>query len=122
MLLQGKRLHLRRGQVLKKLGALLKFRSHLNLHGGLLEVPDLFWNDAELEANFNDLSNLLDIKKRVAILNKKLDYANEIAVLLRDYLSEKHSFSLEWCIISLISLEIVFQFIHFVKETKGHAQ
>lgn len=107
LLLEGKRLPLSRREVLKKLGGLMKFRSTLNLHSGLLEVPDLFWENANQEECYKSIAASLDIGKRVNILNKKLDYANEIAVLLRDRLSERHSLLLEWFIIILIAVEVL---------------
>ena len=110
ILLAGQRVRLSRRQVLRKVGELLKFRAHLNLHSGLLDVPDVFWEDARLERYYDGMSGSLDVKKRVAVLNKKLDYANDIAELLREHLSEKHSLSLEWCIILLILVEVLFQF------------
>lgn len=110
MLLAGKKLRLTRREILGKVGEILKFRAHLNLHSGLLETPDVYWNNVQLERNYDEMSGFLDVKKRVAILNKKLDYANDIAALLREHLAEKHSLSLEWCIILLILIEVLFQF------------
>ena len=110
LLIAGKRLAFSRKQVLQKLGELLTVRSQLNLHSGLLEVPDMFWNDEVREVHYKNTCDALDIKKRVSILNKKLDYANEIATLLKEHLSERHSLMLEWCIIMLILIEVLFQF------------
>jgi hypothetical protein len=36
-------------------------------------------------------SRTLDVNHRISILNKKLDYANELVGVLRGHLSEKHS-------------------------------
>ena len=110
---QGRRVPLTRTQALRKLGELLQFRAVLNLQSDLLETPDLYWNYSKLEEHFLAISTELDIKKRVDTLNKKLDYAKDIAELLKDYLSERHSLSLEWCIIVLIAVEVGFELLHF---------
>lgn len=103
-----------RRQVLQMLGRLLAFRAHLNLHSGLLDATDMFWEDAQLEKYYLAIAAHLEVKKRISLLNQKLDYANETAVLLRDFLSEKHSLALEWCIIGLISVEVLLGTLHHV--------
>lgn len=110
---QGRRIPLTRTEALQKLGELLQFRAVLNLHSDLLETPDLYWNYSKLENHFSAISTDLDIKKRVDTLNKRLDYAKDITELLKDYLSERHSLSLEWCIIGLIAVEVGFELLHF---------
>lgn len=105
-----------RRDALNRLSSLLKFRAHLNLHSGLLETPDLYWDDSQLEHHFSSISEELDIKSRVSTLNKKLDYAKDIAELLKEYLTERHSLALEWCIIILIAIEVVFGLPQFFKE------
>lgn len=42
------------------------------------------------------------------MLNEKMDYAQEIASVLRQQLSERHGVRLEWIIIILIAVEVVF--------------
>jgi len=110
--------------VLKQIGELLYFRGKLNLHsevrcrasgavglrtlsernpprvwwqrecGQLLETPDFYWSEALLEELYHMMSRTLDVNHRISILNKKLDYANELVGVLRDHLSEKHSLKL----------------------------
>ena len=115
MLLQGKKLPLRRSTVLQKLGELLNLRGNLNLYSELTEIPDLYWSDAHLAELYHQISVCLDIRLRVNILNKKLDYANEMAQVLRNHLSEQHSLKLEWFIIILIAVEVVFEFFHYYR-------
>jgi required for meiotic nuclear division protein 1 len=115
VLKNGQRLNLTRTQSLSKLGELLQFRAVLNLHSGLIETPDLYWNYSKLEGHFRCISNEFEIKQRVDALNKKLDYANDIAELLKGYLSERHSLKLEWAIIILIAVEVGFELLHFAE-------
>jgi uncharacterized Rmd1/YagE family protein len=60
------------------------------------------------------ISRNLDVRPRIAIFNKKLDYANEIAEVIRNHLHEEHSVKLEWIIIILIMIEIVFSTLHYL--------
>jgi uncharacterized Rmd1/YagE family protein len=53
---------------------------------------------------------------RIKVLNEKMDYAQEIASVLRETLSERHSLRLEWGIIVLIFIEVVFEFTQRWKE------
>jgi required for meiotic nuclear division protein 1 len=115
ILKNGQKINLTRTESLSRLGELLQFRAVLNLHSGLIETPDLYWNYSKLESHFRAISNEFDIKQRVDALNKKLDYANDIAELLKGYLSERHSLDLEWAIIILIAVEVGFELLHFAE-------
>ncbi|KAI8615723.1 hypothetical protein BC830DRAFT_1121148 [Chytriomyces sp. MP71] len=114
LLLRGKRLPLSRSTILKSLGELFSLRGHVNLHSELLDLPDFCWSSSQMEDAFSEISRNLDVRARIAIFNKKLDYANELAEVLRNHLHEEHSLKLEWCIIILISVEIAFEVVHFV--------
>lgn len=58
---------------------------------------------------YDQVGRALDVNARIRVLNEKIDYASEIATVLREHLSEKHSIDLEWLIIFLISVEVVFE-------------
>jgi required for meiotic nuclear division protein 1 len=115
ILARGKKLPWGRQKTLQKVGELLAFRGELNLHSELVETPDLYWAKPQLEEYYNRISKNLDVAVRITILNKKLDYANELAATLRSHLSEKHGLALEWGIIGLIAIEVVFGIIELVK-------
>ena len=53
---------------------------------------------------------------RIKLLNEKMDYAQEIASVLRERLSETHGLRLEWIIILLIAVEISFEVLRLWKE------
>lgn len=110
---QGKKIPLSREQVYQNIGELLNFRGALNLHSELLEAPDFYWSEPELEELFNMISRVLDVSPRIAVLNKKLDYANELVEVLRSTLSEWHGLKLEWSIILLIFIEVIFECLHY---------
>lgn len=109
----GRHLGVHGKDVLKTTGRLLQIRGQLNLYSELIETPDLYWSEPELERLYSLLSKKLDISQRIAILNKKLDYASELVGILQTHLSEEQSTRLEWMIIILITVEVCFEIIHF---------
>ncbi|EMD00324.1 hypothetical protein BAUCODRAFT_52365, partial [Baudoinia panamericana UAMH 10762] len=109
----GSRLRFSRAFILRKTGELLSLRAQLNLYSELTDsLPDLFWDSPHelgLESYYEQVGRALDVGSRIKLLNERMDYASEIAAVLRERLSEKHSTELEWLIIFLISIEVVFE-------------
>ena len=122
MLSKGTRIPFSRSFVLQKTGQLLSVRAQLNLYSELTDsLPDLFWDsrhDLGLEGYYDHMGRALDTNVRIKTLNQKMDYAQEIASLLREQLSEQHSLRLEWIIIALIAVEVCFAFRQEWKEWK----
>ena len=108
----GSPLRFTRQFILRKTGELLSIRAQLNIYSELTDsLPDLFWDSPHnlgLESYYESLGKALDVGVRIKVLNEKMDYANEIAAVLRERLSEKHSTGLEWLIIGLITIEVMF--------------
>lgn len=99
--------------VLKLTGRLFLLRGKLNLYSELIETPDLYWTEPNLEKIYESISRTLDILPRIAILNRKLDYATEEQRALLSVLNEKKGTRLEWIIILLIMVEVCFELFHF---------
>jgi uncharacterized Rmd1/YagE family protein len=118
ILCRGKKLPISRADMLRNLGELYYLRAQVNLSSELIDLPDFCWSSLKMEEYFDLISKNLDVRPRIAIFNKKLDYANEIADVIRDHLNEQHSLKLEWAIIILISVEIMFSTLHYL-ETGG---
>ncbi|CAO1602586.1 hypothetical protein XANCAGTX0491_006193 [Xanthoria calcicola] len=120
LLSHGSRLPYTRTTILQKTGQLLSVRAQLNLYSELTDsLPDLFWDSRHelgLEGYYDMVGRALDVGVRIKILNGKLDYATEIAEVLRGQLSERHGVRLEWIIIALITVEVGFAVRQEVKE------
>jgi uncharacterized Rmd1/YagE family protein len=112
-LANGGKLPVGRADVLQLTGELLKFRADLNLHSELTDTPEWYWSEPQLEELYNRVTKVLDIRQRAHMLNKRLDYANELASVLRSHLSERHGLKLEWGIIALIAVEVAFETLHW---------
>ena len=117
-LANGGKLPVGRADVLQLTGELLKFRADLNLHSELTDTPEWYWSEPQLEELYNRVTKVLDIRQRAHMLNKRLDYANELASVLRSHLSERHGLKLEWGIIILIAVEVAFETLHWFVEMK----
>jgi len=114
------RLPFSRSFILRKTGELLSIRAQLNLYSELTDsLPDLFWDSKHelgLEGYYDHVGKALDVGVRIQVLNEKMDYAQEIASVLRETLSERHNLRLEWGIILLIAIEVVFELVRGVRE------
>ncbi|KAF3908639.1 hypothetical protein AA313_de0203199 [Arthrobotrys entomopaga] len=122
LLSQGSRLPYTRSFILRKTGELLSFRARLNLYSELTDnLPDIFWDSRKelgLEGYYESVGRELDVGVRIKKLNEKLDYASEMAAVLRERLSERHGLVLEWMIIILITIEVGFEILHLWKDSK----
>ncbi|KAJ5046311.1 uncharacterized protein L3040_003558 [Drepanopeziza brunnea f. sp. 'multigermtubi'] len=117
---RGAKLPFSRKFMLQKTGELLELRAQLNHYSELIDsLPDLFWDskyELGLEGYYDQVGRALDVGVRIKALNEKLDYAQEIASILRQTMSEKHGIHLEWIIIILIAVEVGFELRHLWKE------
>lgn len=120
LLSQGSRLPFTRDFVLRKTGQLLSVRAQLNLYSELTDsLPDIFWDSRHelgLEGYYDQAGRALDVGIRIKLLNEKMDYAQEIASVLRERLSETHGLRLEWIIILLIAVEVGFEVLRLWTE------
>ena len=122
LLSRGSRLpfSISRSFILRKTGQLLSLRAQLNLYSELTDsLPDLFWDSRHelgLEGYYDQVGRALDVGIRIKVLNEKMDYAQEIASVLRERLSEKHGLFLEWTIIVLIAIEVGFEILRLWRE------
>lgn len=120
LLSRGARLPYTRDFILRKTGQLLSVRAQLNLYSELTDsLPDIFWDSRHelgLEGYYEQVGRALDVGIRIKLLNEKMDYAQEIASVLRERLSETHGLRLEWIIILLIAVEIGFEILRLWKE------
>ena len=113
ILSSGKRIPSTEQELLRITGRLFLLRGKLNLYSELIETPDLYWSEPFLEKIYNNVSKILDINSRISIMNRKLDYATEEQRAFLSVLNEKKSTRLEWIIILLIMVEVVFEIHHY---------
>lgn len=91
-------------------GELIETINDINLHFGLLDTPEFFWDYPELEEPYMKLAKYLDIQPRIGILDKKLSTIQNMLDMLASEQNHKHSAFLEWIIIVLIAVDIIIYF------------
>jgi len=106
------RISLSRRAISKRLGEIFLERSSVNLKSDYFDVPEYFWRYSNLENYYIMTEKFLDIPKRVAALNHKLDVLHEIFDMLNNQLQHRYSSMLETVIILLIFIEIVLNLFH----------
>ncbi|XP_077094938.1 required for meiotic nuclear division protein 1 homolog isoform X2 [Siphateles boraxobius] len=109
MLKSGQRVKLSRAEVMQKIGELFSLRHCINLSSDLLITPDFYWDREDLEQLYDKTCQFLSINRRVKVVNEKLQHCTELTDLMRNHLSEKHSLRLEWMIVVLITIEVMFE-------------
>jgi len=94
-------------EISRRMGQIFLARSSINLNSEYLAAPEYFWEHPSFEDYYNMSERFLDIPRRVATLNQKLDVLHELFNMLASQLQNRHSNMLEVVIIILIFVEIV---------------
>ncbi|XP_029982140.1 required for meiotic nuclear division protein 1 homolog isoform X2 [Sphaeramia orbicularis] len=110
----GKRVKLSSAEVMKKIGELFTLRHCINLRSDLLMTPDFYWDRENLEKLYDKTCQFLSINRRVNVVNEKLEHCTQLTDLMRSHLSEKHSLRLEWMIVILITIEVMFEIVRMI--------
>ncbi|XP_074643031.1 required for meiotic nuclear division protein 1 homolog [Tubulanus polymorphus] len=111
----GKSIRMTKPQVLIKTGELFTLRHLINLSSDLLDTPDFYWDREDLESLYQSTCSQLNINRRTMVMNEKLNYCVELTQLVSDHLNQDHQSRLEWIIIILILVEVIFECIHYAE-------
>ncbi|KAG5992801.1 hypothetical protein E4U43_003678 [Claviceps pusilla] len=103
--LTGK-INLSRKQINMQIGDLFILRIAIHLNGSVLDTPELFWVEPQLEPVYQAVRSYLEMDQRVGLLNERLDVIADLLAVLKDQLSHGHGEKLEWIVIVLIAMEI----------------
>lgn len=97
---------LSRREIRRMMGQLFLERNSINLQCDVLDVPEFFWENIELEPLYLMVAHHFDIEKRVKVLNQRLNIVHELFNMLGSEINHMHSSRLEWTIILLIIAEV----------------
>jgi len=86
----------------------LQLRNAVNIHSDMLESPEMYWEEPELEKLFKQMIRNLDVSRRIKIFNERLDYTQEVSEVVQTYSTTRTAHLLEKIIIVLISIEVLF--------------
>lgn len=80
----------------------------------LLDKPDIIWDDFELESLYNQLAIQLELKSRFDVIEYKISFLKESVEFITDRVNQKSSEFLEWIIIWLIVIEVLFSTYEYI--------
>ncbi|ODN74433.1 hypothetical protein L202_06827 [Cryptococcus amylolentus CBS 6039] len=95
-------LQLTRREALKMTGRLFKLRMDVNLSGGILDTPEVFWSEASLFPLYEAIHEYLEISPRIQVLNDRLAVAGDLLEIIHEYIEERATHRLAWIVIWLI--------------------
>lgn len=100
------KIQLSRKAIRKLMGRIFVERNSINLYLRLLDTPNFFWDNTELEPLYDMLVKYVDKERRVNLLNQQLVVLQELLDMLTTEINNQVSSKLEWVIIILITLEV----------------
>ncbi len=109
-LAQHGKIPLSRREIAKKIGWVMMERNSVNLHTDILDVPPFIWDHPEYDDIYTKTIMDLDIASRTEVLNTRLNILKDLFDVMSDTLNHRHSALLEWIIIILIFIEVLFSF------------
>lgn len=87
---------LTRTEINMQIGELFILRINIHLNGSILDVPELFWVEPQLEPVYKAVRGYLEMDQRVGLLTERLDVISDLLAVLKDQLSHGHGEKLEW--------------------------
>ena len=79
-----------------QIGELFILRINIHLNGSVLDTPELFWVEPQLEPVYQAVRSYLEMDQRVGLLTERLDVIADLLAVLKDQLSHGHGEMLEW--------------------------
>lgn len=80
------KVEMNRMEIMKSIGELFILRININLHGSVLDSPELMWLEPHLEPIYQATRGYLEINQRVALLNQKLEVVSDLLQMLKEQL------------------------------------
>ncbi|CAK7213154.1 sporulation protein rmd1 [Sporothrix curviconia] len=105
---------LSRTEINMQIGELFILRINIHLNGSVLDTPELFWVEPQLEPVYQAVRSYLEMDQRVGLLTQRLDVIADLLAVLKEQLSHGHGEKLEWIVIILIAAEILVAAINIV--------
>lgn len=103
-----------RSDIIKSIGELFILRININLHGSILDSPELMWAEPHLEPIYQATRGYLEINQRVNLLNNRLEVISDLLSMLKEQLGHSHGEYLEFIVIVLIAVEVVVAILNVV--------
>ncbi|CCK72510.1 Rmd1p KNAG_0K01490 [Huiozyma naganishii CBS 8797] len=99
-------------EIMKSIGELFILRININLHGSVLDSPEIMWSEPQLEPIYQATRGYLEINQRVALLNQRLEVISDLLQMLKEQLGHSHEEYLEFIVIILVGVEVVISLVN----------
>ncbi|KAI9094847.1 hypothetical protein DFS34DRAFT_582614 [Phlyctochytrium arcticum] len=96
-----------RTDVMKIVGQLFKLRMDVNLISNVLDTPELFWSEPELEGLYNAIRGYLEISQRAKLLNTRAEIISDLLDMLTEHMNSNEMNYITWIIIILIVFAVI---------------
>lgn len=108
------KVEMNRNEIMKSIGELFILRININLHGSVLDSPELMWVEPQLEPIYQATRGYLEINQRVELLNQRLEVISDLLSMLKEQLGHSHEENLEYIVIILVVIEVFVSIINII--------
>ncbi|SCU80439.1 LAME_0B03158g1_1 [Lachancea meyersii CBS 8951] len=108
--------------IMKSIGELFILRININLHGSVLDSPEIMWSEPQLEPIYHATRGYLEINQRVALLNQRLEVISDLLQMLKEQLGHSHEEYLEFIIIVLVGVEVLVSLVNIIVDLLSDAK
>ncbi|RKP02632.1 hypothetical protein CXG81DRAFT_10546 [Caulochytrium protostelioides] len=96
-----------RNDVMRIIGKLFSLRMEVNLVSNVLDTPEIFWFEPELDGLYNAIRGYLEISQRAVVLNSRASVLSDMLSMLSEHMNSKEMTNITVIIILLILLACV---------------
>lgn len=111
---QTGKVEMTRDETMKSIGELFILRININLHGSVLDSPELMWAEPHLEPIYQATCGYLEINQRVELLNQRLEVISDLLQMLKDQLGHSQEENLEFIVVVLVCIEVLVSVVNIV--------
>lgn len=108
------KVEMNRNEIMKSIGELFILRININLHGSVLDSPELMWVEPQLEPIYQATRGYMEINQRVELLNQRLEVISDLLQMLKEQLGHSHEKNLEYIVILLVGIEVIVSAINII--------
>ncbi|KAI1312595.1 hypothetical protein EDD11_002941 [Mortierella claussenii] len=106
-LAQTGKLNYSRPQITRISGHLFQLRMNVDLVSNVLDTPEIFWSEPELQPLYDAIRGYLEIGQRAKVLSDRCLVISDLLTMLRDDLASNNMNYITWIIIILIVIAVI---------------
>ncbi|KAF9898020.1 hypothetical protein BX616_004599, partial [Lobosporangium transversale] len=106
-LAQTGKLNYSRPQITRISGHLFQLRMNVDLVSNVLDTPEIFWSEPELQPLYNAIRGYLEIGQRAKVLSDRCLVISDLLTMLRDDLASNNMNYNTWIVIILIVIAVI---------------